>query len=290
MALIPQHFMNAVVAIGNRDPTGEISWVASGFFYGRTRSRNEADGTTAYSTYLVTNKHVLQGLSSPVVRANPNGPEPAQELPLGFVDQSTGDALWVEHPDPEVDVVVTGVNLSALNALGLQLTFFPDNQSASLSTMRSLGMSEADSVFLLGFPMGLVGGPRSAVVVRSGVIAQLQSALDGAAKSFMADGYVFPGNSGGPVVTKPEAMAIQGTQAVGSAHLVGIVASYIPYLDVAISAQTGRNRVVFEENSGLSNIFPVDAIEQTVDAFEVRHPSQSTETEPTADAPSLDDD
>jgi hypothetical protein len=127
-----------------------------------------------------------------------------------------------------------------------------------------LGISEGDGVFLLGFPMGLVGETRNVVVVRQGSIARIRDCLELKAKDFLIDCAVFPGNSGGPVVTRPEITAIQGTKPASAAHLVGIVSSYLPYQDVAISRQTRRPRVIFEENSGLASVFPVDYIEEIV--------------------------
>lgn len=288
MALIPPHFMNSVVAIGNRDDSGVISWVASGFFYGRFREELN-EGNRRYGTFLVTNKHVLQGLSDPVVRANPVGTEPAREIGLAIQDEA-GVPVWVGHPDPEIDVVVTGVGLDAMRNMGLEVSFFQDEHAATLEKMQELGMSEGDALFLFGFPMGMVGGPRSAAVVRGGTMAQLQGAYAGAAKSYIVDGYVFPGNSGGPVVSKPEMISIDGTAAVGSAFLIGIVSSYVSYQDVAVSTQTGRNRVVFEENSGLSNVFPIEAIDQTVDVWDLAHPeSRVSEIAPASDVPTIDE-
>jgi hypothetical protein len=39
-----------------------------------------------------------------------------------------------------------------------------------------------------------------------------------------------------------------------------MILSYISYEEKAISPQTGRTRITFEENSGLSNILPADKI------------------------------
>ena len=39
-----------------------------------------------------------------------------------------------------------------------------------------------------------------------------------------------------------------------------MVKSYVPYQDVAISRQTGRPRVVFEENTGLCSAHPIDVV------------------------------
>jgi hypothetical protein len=45
-------------------------------------------------------------------------------------------------------------------------------------------------------------------------------------------------------------------------HVIGIVSGYLPYEDIAISAQSQRPRVSFVENSGLSNIVPLDAVHE----------------------------
>lgn len=54
------------------------------------------------------------------------------------------------------------------------------------------------------------------------------------------------------------------------AALIGIVKSYIPFQDVAISQQTKRPRVIFEENSGLANVETVDKILETIEADEIK--------------------
>ena len=287
MALIPPHFSKSVVAIGNMDANGVPSWVASGFFFGRFVAQVDADNQT-FSCFLVTNKHVLSGLTAPVIRANPVGSDPAADLPLSLVD-AVGAPLWVGHPDPEVDVVVTGIGLELMRGQGFDVAFIPDSHAFTLSRMQSEGVSEGDALFLFGFPMALVFGPRSSAVVRGGTLAQVQAAYEGYAKSYIVDGYVFPGNSGGPVFNKPENISISGTQSVASANLIGIVSSYLPYRDVAISAQTGRERIVFEENSGLVNVFPVDSIEQTIDAWAVLHPPAPAETVLQEETPSVED-
>jgi len=129
-----------------------------------------------------------------------------------------------------------------------------------------LGITEGDFVYTLGFPMQLVGPERNYVIVRGGNIARIQDAIDHRSNEFLIDVFTFPGNSGGPVVTKPEAIALHDTKAVRSAYLIGVIQSYVPYQDVAISAQTQRPRVIFEENSGLTSVIPIDLVKETVEA------------------------
>ena len=60
--------------------------------------------------------------------------------------------------------------------------------------------------------MGLVGKERSFVIVRSGCIARIRDALLATSKELLIDAPIFPGNSGGPVVTKPEVVGHTGDE------------------------------------------------------------------------------
>lgn len=121
---------------------------------------------------------------------------------------------------------------------------------------------------MLGFPMGIVDGEtQEYVIVRQGVIARIRNTLESSVITpFLIDSFIFPGNSGGPVILRPELGSIQGAKpAINEAYLLGIVKGYVPYIDVAVSAQTKRPRVTFEENSGLAEVIPADAIQETID-------------------------
>ena len=79
----------------------------------------------------------------------------------------------------------------------------------------------------------------------------------------LADAFVFPGNSGGPALYRPP-IKVKGDSLtspfINEERLVGLVSSFLPYFDTAVSQQTKRPRIVFEENSGLARIVPADAI------------------------------
>lgn len=135
-----------------------------------------------------------------------------------------------------------------------------------LDQMAEMGVSEGDFIYVLGFPMGIMDAKRQYVIARSGIIARLRDTLEKRGKDFLIDASVFPGNSGGPVMFKPEIFSIEGTRSVSKAGLIGIVAGYLTYKDTALSQQTGQPRVIFEENSGLAVVIPVDYVMETVDA------------------------
>src|SRR5262249_34216763 len=129
------------------------------------------------------------------------------------------------------------------------------------------GIAAGDGVFVLGFPMNLAGEQRNYVIVRQGCIARISEMIEEATTTFMIDATVFPGNSGGPVVLKPEAIAITRTQAQPNAMLIGMVTQYRPYTDVAISQQTKQPRILFQENSGLADVLPIDYVEEAITAW-----------------------
>ena len=165
-----------------------------------------------------------------------------------------------------VPVEVHRADLAFLDQEGMNINFFEsDSHLSSVEDLRQMQATEGDSVFVLGYPMGIVSENRQYVICRRGCIARIRDMLDGYAKDFLVDAFVFPGNSGGPVIACGDGMSVTGTVQRTKADLIGIVKSYVPYLDVAVSTQTGRPRVSFEENSGLTSVVPVDFIKETVE-------------------------
>lgn len=280
MALIPPFFIDCVAAIGTNDAEGNHQWVASGFLYGHRLAPAE-NTQRDYQVYLVSNRHVFSGMQKAYLRFNPQANKPAREFQLDLMD-ADGNCLWLTHPNNQVDVAVMPINFDLLEEHGMQVAFFQNDQHiATMAAMDELGVTEGDFAYVLGFPMGLVGEHRNAVIVRSGTLARIRDTLAGFNKTFLVDAFVFPGNSGGPVVLKPEALAIEGTKVQVMPYLIGVVQAYVPYDDVAVSLQTGRPRVVFEENAGLAAVHPIDFVDETIDAhlrLMARKPEKESES------------
>lgn len=246
-------------------------WIASGFFYGRRVGTNN-DGLGQFAVYLLTNRHVFEGLDTAVVRANPSAddPAPARDYPLVLRDRET--TFWIAHPDPAVDVAAIKVDFNRLQSEGMQVAFFEDDRfSLNAAQIKEAGISEGDYVFVLGYPMGLVGDHRAVVIVRNGSLARIRDALERPSEPYLVDSTIFPGNSGRPIITKIEAIALQGTSAISSTHLIGIVTGYVSYTEAAVSAQTNRLRMIFEENSGLASAHLVDAINECIESDPLLH-------------------
>ncbi len=127
MALIPPFFIDCVVAIGVlRDTLPR--WIGTGFLFGYMVEKT-ADNTNNYRVYLVTNKHVLNGQESILVRFNPTTDQPAKDYhaPLMNSDKSL---IWIGHSDPEIDVAVLRVDIGAVRKEGMKCSFFESDKQA----------------------------------------------------------------------------------------------------------------------------------------------------------------
>ena len=265
MALLPRDFLDCIIPIGVE--TDRQSWIATGFLVGRPTEEDPKK----FSVFLVTNKHVIQdvldcGLDSFVIGLNPKeGPPRITAYPCSLYQDQ--EEQWTSHS--QEDIAVLHLKATMLQEHKQRFNFFRTNENLiTIDQMTELGLSEGDFVYILGYPMPmqLIDPDRHSAIVRSGSIARIRDALDWGKTDFLVDGFAFPGNSGGPVISKPEAMAITGTPAVNSAYVIGIVKEFVPYSEEAISVQSGRTCVVFEENSGLSRVIPAGLILETIEA------------------------
>jgi hypothetical protein len=278
-ALLPPLFVNSVVAIGAVVPVVEpgqalrLEWktVGTGFLYGY-RVKNDPDvSQRRYEVYLVTARHVVQPFlmrnQDLSVRLNPTDATSNVREFAVVSRPPEGAETWFCHPVANVDVASVAINFNVVKEQGLEQAFVAnDLHIAKREELSDLGVAAGDGVFVLGFPMGLSGIQRNYVIVRQGAIARLSEMLDHMSPSFLIDALVFPGNSGGPVVLRPDITSIVGTKSQPAAYVIGIVIAYRPYVDRAMSEQTNRPRVLFEENSGLAEVLPIDVAEEAIRA------------------------
>ncbi len=274
MALIPPHFFDCVIAIGVRENSDHIKWIGTGTLIGRL-FRKVSEGESEYHIYIVTNRHVLKKHKTAVVRFNPMEAEPAKDFDIPLFD-SNGIPYWQAHS--KADLAAIGIDADFLKQEKVSYSFFKsDSQSMILSEMVQNGVSEGDFIYVLGFPMGIVDLDRQYVIARSGIIARLRDAQEKRGLEYLVDASVFPGNSGGPVIYKPEIISVEGTRSVARPSLIGIVSGYLSFKDNAVSQQTGKTRVVFEENSGLATVIPMDYVLETIDfCFKARNAKDFT--------------
>ena len=110
------------------------------------------------------------------------------------------------------------------------------------------------NIVILGFPMGIRDEKHYQPIARRGIISRNDST------QFIGDVLIFPGNSGGPVFYVPvlKLGKLLSSELINSEKLIGVES--ITYIDYAISSQTKWVRVVFEDNSGLCTIIPINEV------------------------------
>jgi hypothetical protein len=159
---------------------------------------------------------------------------------------------WSFHENPDIDLAI--------------IPFMIDTQRDDIKRMgkdlyeKIETLTEGEEIFFLGFPaLNIKKTKNIKPIVRAGIISLINDD-----KTFFIEANVFPGNSGSPVFLKPSIMDFKSKQLgqIRPAKFIGIINSYLSYLDTAVSAQTGRPRVTFEENSGLANVFSTSHIDE----------------------------
>lgn len=262
MAIIPSSFMNAVLAIGASNDGVSKKWIGSGFIV----SRKDEQDPNELTYYIVTNKHVVNGCNNIYVRFNTKDEQFLRDYRINLLDENNC-RLYSEHPNESTDVIAMRFfpqklidDKSIWDAFNLQ------TNALSLKEMQNTGVTEGCFVYALGFPMNLVETIKSPIC-RLGCISRIQDAFvrETENPTFLVDAQAYPGNSGGPVISRPEIISIEGTSSNESANLIGILSDCITYRNVMISKQTGREMMVQEENSGLTIVHPVERIREAVE-------------------------
>ena len=135
----------------------------------------------------------------------------------------------------------------------------------SSSEFISEGGGEGTYVYMLGYPMGLVDVESNHPICRCGCVARAYSKEIKRTHNLLLDIQNFPGNSGSPIISRPEIASIRDSKSLGKAMLIGIIHSYIPYQETLINSQTGKTVEIRSENSGIANAHPVEMIREVVE-------------------------
>ena len=257
-ALLVPAWLGTVFSLGKFDQ--EYIHVGTGFLYAHPLDQENGpipDDDRQYRFFLVTNKHVVgQGIDQ--IRFN----HPQNGLTILPIDEATF-GIWTFHPDG-ADIAVTPLRLPSRLHGGRELSvtdvFVADRSTTFAKDYQPV---EGDGVFVIGFPLGLVGKARNYPIVRHGIVARIQDWIQRDEHTFLIDAPSFRGNSGGPVVLKPESDTLRGTPANKESLLAGVVSEQLQSQEKAIDERTGHLRVVFVEDTGLAEVVPVEKVRDT---------------------------
>lgn len=263
MSIIPSFFLDSVVTLGVKEEnpdTKEITFFTLGSGFTVFRKTN---GDIGYC-FIITNKHVIANRKVMYARFN-HIHGGFEELELSLINRTGKDVLY-RHPNPNIDIAAICINLDYFAKNDFVIShFILNDHSLTKNQMQSVGIAEGSFIYSLGFPMNLVDTIKTPIC-RMGCISRIQDLyLDNTRYTYIIDTQVFPGNSGGPVITRPELASIKGTPTHSRASLIGVVYAYIPYRETLISLQDHLPRNIVQENSGLALVHPVDCIIEIVD-------------------------
>lgn len=233
-------WLEAVVSIEAPGPDGKQRSIGTGFL---VRSPNK-------HIILVTARHVV---ALPDGQIRPN---------LGYRINTRGGKSVVISDARASSITKSSWFLSENRDVACRFIVWDSRESSfkflpQSVFLRSAHLEPGAPLFVLGFPMGLRSEEHAMPILRSGIVARCEEG------NILGEVFVFPGNSGGPVVYAPAFPVDQETlrsPVLQGQWIVGLVSESIAYVDQAVSIQSGRPRATFEENSGLVNIVPSDAI------------------------------
>lgn len=241
-----QQWLDTVVSIEVANPKNEMEPIGTGFLV-RTANKH---------ILLVTAKHVLQ---SPI--------QVGSRIAYRLNTLAGGSAIvW----DDDLSKGLGGWFLSSASDLACRFIAWPNSAKLVTLTRDNFiadgALSAGAPVLVLGFPLGLRSAEHPRPIARHGIVGRVDR------DNVLADAFVFPGNSGGPVIYSPYLKVGQGLNSplLNEEKLIGVVSSFIPYRETAVSQQTQRPRVVFEENSGLSNVVPVSMLVELLELDSVK--------------------
>ncbi|MBU2025417.1 MAG: serine protease [Patescibacteria group bacterium] len=266
MALLNKLHLNALVSIETKQGS-KFNPIATGYLVGFLHKWNIDPKKRTYRVFLVTNRHVFQDVNKLWLRFNKRDSGGIARFDIDL--KSGEESKWLAHNNSKVDLAMIPISPAFLDENNVEWLMYNEEMFAFQRSFEKVGISLGDGIFVLGFPMGLSGLKRNYAIVRSGSIARIDKEVIRDKKAFLIDTLIFPGNSGGPVLLKPELASLSGTSAVSSVHVLGTVSGYIPYKEPLFSHQSQPPSIgaISIENSGLAYVVPMDYARQIYKEF-----------------------
>ena len=188
-------------------------------------------------TFLVTNKHVVEGLEHARFRfTRKMGEQPALGRTFTLSCPSRSGTAFHRHPNPGIDIAVLPISFLLRKASEAdQEPFITTISTKTIPAQEEMNKFDAMlRVLFVGYPNGLYDSRNCTPIIRSGITATPVELDFCGEPVFLVDASVFPGSSGSPVFAYSETWA----GGIDSLQLLGIIAS------VFIRRESGKFRQV----------------------------------------------
>lgn len=168
------------------------------------------------------------------------------------------DANWIYHENKELDIAIRIFRIAPE---------LDDTKKIPVDLFEKFeNIREDDDIFILGFPLGITNKDEIKAVVRSGVVAYKNED-----KSILIDSQILRGNSGGPILLKPQFpifdLSEEGEikninfKEIKSPRLIGLVFKFI------ISFEEGDTGSRIAHYAGLGIAHSSDQIMEVLESY-----------------------
>jgi hypothetical protein len=130
--------------------------------------------------------------------------------------------------------------------------------------MMDAGLAEGDGVFVLGYPLGEMSPGLQRPIARAGIIGRIRDMYETPGRPYLIDAHIFEGNSGGPVITRPQFIALPGSKTVHQCMIIGIVTHVHGYWAKGRVLSPASPEVRVRDPAGLGTVQPVDRIFEAI--------------------------
>lgn len=183
-----------------------------------------------YVPAFITARHVLDGIStdSAIVYFRKKLPDSTfKVVPFTVMIRDRGKPLYRVHPDTNIDLA--GMRTLVPPEAESTLICFPPELFANEKDFSELEIAPGSTVFYLGYPQSRISQRKEHgfPILRSGTIASYPLLPLDKNPTFLVDGSVLPGNSGGPVYIGL-GLELGSTLGYRGGKFLGIVSRYAP--------------------------------------------------------------
>lgn len=260
--IVPDNVRKSVVFLGYQMHSGEMRLAGSAFFLG-----TEIDGGQATDVFLVTAKHVIEGIRK-----------------LGLLDvhiranRTDGQSVWEKyaisewdiHPDPSVDVAILQIGVpQAWDHLVIPLSMCATRQK-----LQEHEVGLGDEVFIVGLFRHHFGTQRNIPIVRVGNLAVLTEekvkTSSGLVDAYLIEARSIGGLSGSPVflnlgVVRYVEKRVKHSTSGPVSLLLGLIHGHYdnPRSSFDNSNEDANDSISTERiNMGIAIVVPVEKIQQ----------------------------